>query len=291
MRLVAISAAALALASQHDRPAAPSGAAGHGAAGSARTTEVEQTFAAFSPARIDVVTGDSVMWHNASVRPHTVTATDGSFDSGRMSAGRAYIHEYGTAGVRPYHCTLHAGMIGEVRVHDVLLRAPEAPASPGRDFPVRGRTMLPAGTPVTLEADEGRGFVPVAGATVGEDGTFATTVRPEHTASYRAVAADRASPPAQLLVLDRHLHASVRRRGRTLTVDVRVTPASPGDTVVLQLDLRHRFGWWPVRRARLDARSRATFRMRLRHAPRARVLLTLPDGATQLASSGPLRTR
>jgi hypothetical protein len=68
-------------------------------------------------------------------------------------------------------------------------------------------------------------------------------------------------------------------------------PASPGQTVVLQLLLRHRFGWWPVRRAKLDERSRARFVFPLRHAPSARVLLTLPDGATRLASSGTLRTR
>jgi hypothetical protein len=93
----------------------------------------------------------------------------------------------------------------------------------------------------------------------------------------------------QLLVLDRSVAATAARRGRRVVVSAVVAPASPGATVVLQLHLRRRFGWWPVRTTRLDRRSRAQIVLRLRHRYRARVLLTLPDGATQLASSGTLR--
>jgi hypothetical protein len=39
----------------------------------------------------------------------------------------------------------------------------------------------------------------------------------------------------------------------------------------------------PVARAKVDHRSRAAFSMRLAHRYRARVVLTLADGATQLA--------
>jgi hypothetical protein len=56
---------------------------------------------------------------------------------------------------------------------------------------------------------------------------------------------------------------------------------------VLQLDLRERFGWWPVARRRLDSSSSAVFR-----APagaRARVALTLPDGWTPVVTSAPTR--
>ena len=259
--------------------------------GAAAQVEVEQAFTAFKPPVIDIVTGDRVRWRNASLRPHTVSAGDGTFDSGRMSPGQTYTRAFGARGTSPYHCRLHAGMTGEVRVHDVLLRPPPAPTGPGRPFPLHGRTLAHPGSAVTVEGDAGAGFAPVAQAMPDADGSFAVVVRPQHSTSYRAVADGQVSPPVRLLVLDRTVTATARRDGRRLTVSARVTPASPGETVVLQLHLRRRFGWWPVRRARLDGRSRATFRMSLRHAPPARVVLTLPDGATALARSAPLRTR
>jgi hypothetical protein len=95
----------------------------------------------------------------------------------------------------------------------------------------------------------------------------------------------------RLLVLDRKVAASVTRHGRRVTVSASVTPATPGSTVVLQLRLPERFGWWPVARTKLDKASRARFTIPLtRHVP-ARVVLTLPDGATRLATSPALTTR
>ena len=283
MRFAAIGLAALAVGAPHAGPDGP--------APERPATEVGMSFNAFTPPRVDVVTGDVVRWENGSVRPHTVTADDGRFDSGRMASGTRFEQRVAAPGVLTYHCSLHAGMVGEIRAQDVLLRAPSAPATPGRPFPLGGRTALPAGTPLTIEAETGAGFAPVTTTPVGADGTFGATITPSTTTTYRAVAGDKASEPVQVLALDREVTASVRRHGRRVMVDVAVTPASPGQTVVLQLDLKRRFGWWPVQVARLDRRSRARFEMPLRSSPRARVLLTLPDRATTLASSGPLSTR
>jgi hypothetical protein len=61
--------------------------------------------------------------------------------------------------------------------------------------------------------------------------------------------------------------------------------------VVLQLRLPERFGWWPVARRRLDARSRATWVLHPRRSVPARVVLTLADGATVLATSRTSRLR
>ncbi len=55
--------------------------------------------------------------------------------------------------------------------------------------------------------------------------------------------------------------------------------------MVLQLHLKERFGWWPVRHARLDAKSAARFAVRLKHGVRARVVLTAGDGVTPLVRS------
>jgi hypothetical protein len=112
---------------------------------------------------------------------------------------------------------------------------------------------------------------------------------PRAPVALRAVAGGAESPPVSLLVLDRTIRATVARRGHGIVLDATVTPPSPGATVVAQLRLPHRFGWWPVGRARLDRASHARIVVALRRAVPARVLVTLPDGATPLASSGTLR--
>jgi hypothetical protein len=88
----------------------------------------------------------------------------------------------------------------------------------------------------------------------------------------------------QVVVVDRHMRLSARGTAAR----VRVTPADPGATVVLQVWLRERFGWFPVAQRKLDRRSSATFPI---HHPgrRARVVLVLPDGYTPVAMSNALR--
>jgi plastocyanin len=44
---------------------------------------------------------------------HTVTADDGSFDSGTLSSGKSFSYTFNTAGDFPYHCTFHGGPGGE----------------------------------------------------------------------------------------------------------------------------------------------------------------------------------
>lgn len=255
--------------------------------GSSAPVSVAMGFDAFTPPQVDVLAGDVVRWSNVSVRQHTVTAVDGSWDSGRLARDAVYARRFETAGVVPYICLLHVFMRGEVDVHDLLLDAPAQAAAPGHGFPVTGRAALASGSAVAIEADSGAGFAVVARTTVQDDGTFRATVVPSATASIRAVAETGAvGPPVRLVVVDQRVtaRASGRRDGRTL-VQAEVAPGAAGATVVLQLRLRERFGWWPVARARLDAASRARFVVRRRPRAPARVLLTLPDGATELATS------
>lgn len=246
-------------------------------------------FDAFAPPQVDVLAGDTVTWSNRSVRAHTVTAADGSWTSERLFADESYAHRFDAPGPVPYYCQLHPFMGGEVDVHALLLDQPSAAAGPGRPFPLAGRAALPAGSTVVVEGDDGSGFRPAASATVGPDGGFTATVMARATARYRAVAGDQASPPVQLVVLDHRVRVSVTRHAGRVLVSATVTPAAPGSTVVLQLHLRDRFGWWPVQHARLDRSSHARFAVRRRHAVPARVLLTLADGATPLAVSRRVR--
>jgi plastocyanin len=278
--LAAVAALALAPA------AAPAQGHDHGAGSGAK---ISIGFAAFDPPLTDVLRGDAVRWDNASVRRHDVAAVDGSFVSGVLGAGAGFTHPFAAPGDVAFYCTIHPFMRGTVAVHDLLLGAPSEPAVPGRAFPLRGRTALPPGTPIAIEADEGDGFVPVATTSAGEDGTFTAEARPHGSAQLRAVAGAAVSPPVRLLVLDRKITARSRAGRRRSVVRVHVTPAGNGGMVVLQLRLRERFGWWPTAHAELDRHGRARFSLRLPRRVRARVVLTLADGATPLAVSAPLR--
>ena len=267
-------------------PAAAPAQHGHHGAAPGGSAAVSIGFATFDPPFVDALTGDSIRWTNDSVRRHDVAAVDAGFNSGALAVGAEYTRAFAMAGDVAYYCTIHPFMRGTVSVHDLLLDRPAQSAVPGRPFPVRGRSALAPGTPVTIEADAGSGFAPVGRAATGEDGTFSTTLVPHAPAQLRAVSGLSLSPVVPLLVLDRKVAASQRtRRGRT-RVAVSVTPPGSG-VVVLQLHLRERFGWWPVRRARLRG-GRATFSLKARKV-RARVVLTLADGATPLAVSAPLR--
>jgi hypothetical protein len=144
---------------------------------------------------------------------------------------------------------------------------------------------------VTIQADNGSGFHDVATATVGAEGTFAVSVTPDGTASYRAVSGADAGPAVTLTVLDRAVRVRARRHGRRVVVTADVLPATPGGTVVLQARLRDRFGWWPLRTTRLDRRSHARFVITMPAGHALRVLLTLRDGATPLAISPVVRVR
>lgn len=258
----------------------------HGEAG----PRVSIAFAAFNPPEVAALTGEAVTWANDSVRAHDVAAEDERFDSGRMALGGTFSQRFEEPGVVAYFCRLHPSMRGRIVVATLLLDAPAAAASPGRPFPLHGHTRLPVGTRVTLTAQPGPEAppAPVATATVGEDGKFSAEVRPSTTVIYRAVVGEATSPPVTLLVLDRRVAGTVRRTARLARVTAAVTPAAPGATVVLQARSREHFGWYPLRRGRLDGASRVRFAIPLRRRLPLRVVLTLADGATILASSGPL---
>jgi plastocyanin len=251
----------------------------HGGSGMGRVSILGNSFA---PAHVDVVAGDTVHWGNDSVLRHVVSADDGSFASGQLFGGDAYARRFDAPGEIGYHCTLHPYMRGVVDVHPVLLDAPRGPGAPGLPYLLSGRSSLPAGERVALERDAGEGFAHVADATVGAGGGFSARVRAARTSSFRAVTAGgEASPAVRLLVVDRSVRATASRG----VVRARITPSSPGAVLVLQLRQREHFGWWPVARVRADRHSRARFAVHVTRRTRARVMLTLADGATALASS------
>ena len=76
---------------------------------------------AFTPATLTVKRGDSVVWRNKDLVPHTATATatgapKGRFDSGNIAAGKSWAHVMRTAGHLDYVCAYHPGMKASLEV-------------------------------------------------------------------------------------------------------------------------------------------------------------------------------
>jgi plastocyanin len=254
--------------------------------------QISILFGSVTPVRIEAIAGDEVHWTNDSVRNHTVTAGDGSYDSGSLGPNDHYARVFASMGTYDYYCRLHPYIRGQIDVHRVLLDRPMEPAAPGRAYPLSGRSALAAGVTVAIEFNDGSGtWQQVADAGVTGDGKFTAQVQPQASGSYRAVGGGDHSPAVDLLVLDRSITVTTKTFRAGTRVTASVTPASPGATVVLQLYLKDRFGWWPVSQRRLGPESRSTFTIRGLRRVSARVVLTLPDGATTVATSRVVRLR
>lgn len=73
----------------------------------------------FELKEITVTPGTTVIWTSIGTRPHTVTADDGSFDSGidtPINPGGTFAQTFAAAGDFPYHCEIHPAMTGTVHV-------------------------------------------------------------------------------------------------------------------------------------------------------------------------------
>jgi len=72
----------------------------------------------FDPNAIHIKAGGSVAWVNCEPTniPHTATDDAGSYDSGSLSPGAAYVKSFATPGTFDYHCAIHPGMKASVVV-------------------------------------------------------------------------------------------------------------------------------------------------------------------------------
>jgi plastocyanin len=75
----------------------------------------------FTPAQLTVKVGTTVVWTSEDNVPHTVTADDGSFDSGNLKKGDSFSFTFTKAGTFPYYCAYHGtagggGMSGTITV-------------------------------------------------------------------------------------------------------------------------------------------------------------------------------
>ncbi len=71
---------------------------------------------AFSPDALTVKAGTKVTWTNKDTTAHTVTADDGSFDSGPINPGMTFSFTFKQAGTVSYHCSIHPNMKAKIVV-------------------------------------------------------------------------------------------------------------------------------------------------------------------------------
>ena len=69
----------------------------------------------FTPADLTVAVGDTVTFTNADSAPHTGSADDGSFETGKLSKGKSATLTIAGSGDFPYHCNVHRNMKGVIR--------------------------------------------------------------------------------------------------------------------------------------------------------------------------------
>ena len=86
----------------------------------------------FDPKAITVNVGDTVTWMDKGQNEHTVTADNGSFDSGDLKVGEktSFSFTFTKAGTFAYHCKYHGGAGGVGMSGTVMVQAASAARTP-----------------------------------------------------------------------------------------------------------------------------------------------------------------
>ena len=79
-------------------------------------TSVRMAGSRFEPATLTIAPGSTVRWFNDDSLPHTVTATDGSWDSGNLAPGGKFERRFDSPGTYAYLCRYHPGQTGTIVV-------------------------------------------------------------------------------------------------------------------------------------------------------------------------------
>ena len=94
--------------------AAPPLANGQEANGTRHRVEIQQF--RFVPEAIEVKPGDTIVWVNLDIVPHTVTATDTSWDSGNLDPDAEWEMTVGEPNSGGYFCAYHPAMTASIDV-------------------------------------------------------------------------------------------------------------------------------------------------------------------------------
>lgn len=91
-------------------------AAASATAGPGRTHTITIENMQFNPQALTVHAGDTVVWVNKDLFPHTVTASTKAFDSGGIAANASWSYVAAKSGDYAYGCTFHPTMKGSLTV-------------------------------------------------------------------------------------------------------------------------------------------------------------------------------
>ena len=70
----------------------------------------------YQPQGLTVAVGDTVVWVNRDMVPHTATSASGRFDSNEIAAGKSWTYTVRATGEFAYICTYHPLMKAVLRV-------------------------------------------------------------------------------------------------------------------------------------------------------------------------------
>jgi plastocyanin len=199
----------------------------------AETASVSMPGKLFSPSKLTVVAGDSVVFRNADLVAHDVKGS--GFESGTIARFATFTQRFESVGAQPFVCSLHPFMAGQVDVVAATLRVTGDVLS--------GR--VPPGTPaVTIERDG----IAAGSVTPAADGAF--TAKVGDTGSYRVTTAAGASAAVSVTGA---VTVKLSVKGHRLRVE-----SAPGLVATFQVYSRERFSWRAFATAKLDARGRAS---------------------------------
>ena len=104
------------VASPTATPVTPTATPTETATPSARRVEVIISNFAFQPNSITTGRGSTIVWTNNDIVNHTVTASDGSFDSGAIAPGDSFEQRFDKIKSYTYSCKFHPEMKGTVTI-------------------------------------------------------------------------------------------------------------------------------------------------------------------------------
>ena len=88
----------------------------NGGGGAPPENPISMKGSVYSIPSITLAAGSKITWINDDNMVHTVTANDGSFNSGDINPGGQFIYTFNTVGTFNYHCVHHTGMTGVVTI-------------------------------------------------------------------------------------------------------------------------------------------------------------------------------
>ena len=114
----------------------------------AQTVSVDEIGFQFSPATLTIPAGTTIVWTNKEAAKHTVTADDGSFDSGSMEKGATFSRTFTTPGTIGYFCKFH-GSAGKGMAAQIVVAAAQgaAPTTAAQVAAVATRAVATAVAP------------------------------------------------------------------------------------------------------------------------------------------------